>query len=219
MNKVKTLLYAVLLGLAMSPQLCHAQGTLIWTGTFGESFGNNAILSNRAEFQFSVYSSMADRSYPTLFSQITFGTQDVGSTFTIASPADDTNFNFMVTKLTDGTNELFNFLMAGFNGNSSTGAGRTTSESGIFAGTGTGPDLIGYHIQSFGLHIDSLTIQSPGSDPNHNGNWTDFRGQVTLNIYGSAVPEPSFSLLILLGSGILIYARRICKKGQPCEIF
>ena len=113
----------------------------------------------------------------------------------MSSQADDNNFDFVVNALTNGTDQAFDYVI-GASGHEIESA---SFESQLFAGVGTGPDLIGYQVQSIGLSIDSLTFQSA------------FNEQVTLNIYGTPTPEPSSSLLILLGSGVFIYARRkIC---------
>jgi len=207
MNKLKILLSALVLGLSMLPQLGNAQGSLIWNGStqpipLGSYGGINQILTTE-DAHFGPGSYPEDTNF--LFAGIYFGTSDVGRTFTIASQADDPNFNYVVNALTDGIDQNFEVSME-------YGGGYNALESQLFAGIGTGPDLIGYQIQSFTLTIDSLTLLSPGSNPNGNGIWTDFGGQVTFGIYGYAVPEPSPSWLLLLGSGIFIYASRFCKK-------
>ena len=98
--------------------------------------------------------------------------------------------------------------MVFFSGNSSNGGGAFYSytESQLFAGVGAGPDLIGYQIQSFGLHIDSLSIDS------RPGGGTDFSGQVTLGIYGIQAPEPSSAAVVSLGGGALFYLRRKTRR-------
>jgi hypothetical protein len=195
---------ALLVGLSTWPQFCRAQGSMIWSDTFANAGGSLGII-NEAEFWFGgpPYSF----NYPTqpLFNQIFFGTNDVGRTFTIASSADDPNFNFVVNTLTNGVDQTLAVLIGLTNG---TGSLFPFPESQLFAGVGTGPDLIGYQIQSFGLRVDSLSFQSPGSNPNSDGNWTDYSEQFTLSIYGSQVPEPSSVAVVLLGGGILLYLRK-----------
>ena len=198
MNKLKKLLSNLVLGLSMLPQLGNAQGSLIWSHTFSTGGGAAGI---QADFWFGPndqYTASSPLPYPSqlLFNQITFGTNDVGLTFTMASQADDTNFDYVVNALTDGTDQSFAVVI----GTSPGGVATAYYESQLFAGVGTGPDLIGYQIQSIGLQINSLTFQST------------FDEQVTMSIYGSPVPEPSSSLLILLGSGVFVYARRIFKN-------
>jgi hypothetical protein len=46
-----------------------------------------------------------------------------------------------------------------------------------FFGAQVGPsgvDLAGYAIHRIGFRVDSISIESPGTDPNGDGNWTDF---------------------------------------------
>ena len=46
-----------------------------------------------------------------------------------------------------------------------------------FLGASVGPngiDLQGYVIDRIGFRLDSLTLSTPGTDPNGNGQWTDF---------------------------------------------
>ena len=184
----------------MLPLPDFAQGSLIWSRTFSTGGGSAGIVGGQADFWFGPNGSYIGNPLPypsqLLFNQISFGTNDVGQTFTIASQADDINFNFVVNALTNGIDQSFIAVI----GASPGGVETANYESQLFAGVGTGPDLIGYQIQSVGLSIDSLTFQST------------FNEQVTLNIYGIPVPEPSPSWLVLLGGGVFIYARSFCKK-------
>jgi hypothetical protein len=206
MRKLKIWLSVGMLGLAL-PKIGHTQGSLIWSRTFSSAGGDPHIYS-QANFWLDYYqnTNSAPGHFDPLFDQISFGTNDVGHTFTIASTADDPDFSAVANELANGIDQS----MAFFIGNSSNKVGDISSdtESQLFAGVGTGPDLIGYQIQSFGLHVDSLSIQSPGSDPGHTGNWTDFSGQVTLSIYGIQVPEPSSAAVLLLGGGFFFYLRK-----------
>jgi len=67
------------------------------------------------------------------------------------------------------------------------------------------PDFYGNTIEEIAFSVDSVFLDSPGSDPGNNGIWTDFAFEGTLNIYGSRVPSevPEPSTLLLLGSGLL----------------
>ena len=65
------------------------------------------------------------------------------------------------------------------------GTGRSEAE---FFGSAAGPsgfDLYGYAIHRIGLRIDAITIESPGSDPNGDGNWTDYSFRGTLVFEGT----------------------------------
>ncbi len=199
MKKLKMLLSASVLGLALT-QLGHTQGSLLWSQSITNSF-DAANIFNVANFWVDYEHTNPPAGYfEPLFNQISFSTNDVGRTFTISSTSDDPNFAAVVNELTNGIDQTMVFFLG--NSSNQVGVGYAYSESQLFAGVGTGPDLIGYQIQSFGLHIDSLSI---GSRP---GGGTDFSGQVTLGIYGIQVPEPSSAAVILLGGGILLYLRK-----------
>jgi hypothetical protein len=60
------------------------------------------------------------------------------------------------------------------------GAGRGLWESAF----GASPDFQGYTVTAIGLSINSLTFESPGRNPNGDGNWTDCFYNVTFKIYG-----------------------------------
>jgi hypothetical protein len=89
-----------------------------------------------------------------------------------------------------------------------------STESGIFGGVlgGNGIDLAGFQIDKVGLRVDSLSIVSPGSNPNGDGQWTDTSGQISFLFEGvRAVPEPSTCALALAGltcGGYLVRRRR-----------
>lgn len=178
---------------------------MIWSQTF-TSGGGSIGVSTQAVFWLDYYSNAGPPPgyFHPIFDQISFGTNDIGHTFTISSIADDPDFAFVANALTNGVDEQIVFSLSSSPGS----GGPIYSESELFAGVGTGPDLIGYQIQSFGLHNDSLSFQTPGSNPGGDGNWTDWSGQATLGIYGIQVPEPSSAAVILLGGGILFYLRK-----------
>ncbi len=199
MKRLKSLLLTITLG-ATFPQLGHPQGSLLWSYSITNSFDTANIFSVANFWVDYDHTNPLPGNLEPLFAQISFGTNDVGNTFTISSTSGDPNFAAFVNDLTNGVDQYMVFFLG--NSSNQVGVGYAYSESQLFAGVGTGPDLIGYQIQSFGLQVDSLSI---GSRP---GGGTDFSGQVTLSIYGIQIPEPSSVAVILLGGGILIYLRR-----------
>ena len=145
---------------------------------------------------------------------------DVGKTFTanLGTPFFAKNIGLA----TDGANNR----VALFAGN----GGNLAYEAEFFYGaphspfyTGTA-DLKGYSIDHVTLHVDQLTSVSPGSEPNHEGNWSDWTFTGTVAFYGSgsslqitpepgsppqATPEPGSLALAMLGViGIVAYRRR-----------
>ena len=129
---------------------------------------------------------------------------DVGQT--IYRDDTDPQFAAFVANLTNGIDNTIVF-------NSSSG-GSGSSESGIFGGVlgGNGIDLAGFQIDKVGLRVDSLSIVSPGSDPNGNGEWTNTSGQISFLFEGvRAVPEPSTYAMALAGlacGGYSLFGRR-----------
>lgn len=65
-----------------------------------------------------------------------------------------------------------------------------------------------------GLIIDSVTrtitveLDSPGSDPNGDGIWTDFLVTGAYEIYGSPIPEPASLSLLVVGSALALRKRK-----------
>jgi hypothetical protein len=52
---------------------------------------------------------------------------------------------------------------------------------------GASPDLAPHRLSSVSLEVDSASVASPGSDPNHDGNWTDVRFYAHLVVYGDSL--------------------------------
>ena len=197
MKNLKTLLFILAIGITMLPLFSYAQGTMIWSNSYGVGQSGHSIFTN-LNFEFGPGDYLESTNF--LFLNRPLNVNDVGHVITIVSSAGDPSFNFIVNALTNGTDQSFDIRLGS--------ADTARYESQLFGGIGSGPDLIGYQINSIDLLVDSLSFQSPGLDLFHDGMWTDAGGQVTLSIYGELVPEPSPSWLVLLGGGVLLYARR-----------
>lgn len=178
-------------------------GRINWTSSMG-----CAVITS--EMNFSVVFDLNETSR--IFDSLLVDTSHVGVEYFATSSSGfspDNGFDKFTEYLTDGSDEALLFwsesgLSSGY------GSGMGTWESLWF---GTFPDFKGYTVEALGLRINSLTIESPGADPNGDGVWTDSTWNVTLNVYGQQpVPEPTTMLLV--GSGLLGMAafRRKLKK-------
>lgn len=129
---------------------------------------------------------------------------DVGKTFRQSSATSE-SFGFFASMLSSGTDDAFligNYLPSGG------GSGVANYESAFlskFVPTQS-VDFYGYEITEVGLTVDSLTIDSPGQNPNGDGLWTDYSYDVTFTIYG--IPEPATGLLLGLGGLALLRKRK-----------
>lgn len=121
----------------------------------------------------------------------------------VANASNSPDFNAVAAQLTNGSTDDNVFVETG------------VSTVGIAAGLhsesywshGATADFHGYQLTSIELYIDSVSFASPGTDPNGDGNWTDFTIARQLRFYGVAVPEPT-SLAGLLIGGLLMQRRR-----------
>lgn len=124
----------------------------------------------------------------TLFEDLSFTSADSGKILS-ATASNDPDFNNIVTRLTNGIKDdvfFYTTIDSGF-------AGTTTSEANAFSLRTV--DFKKFEINSIDLVISSLTIVSPGEDPNGDGIWTDSIYDVEIVINGEAkpiiVPEPT----------------------------
>ena len=115
---------------------------------------------------------------------------DSGQRFRLNS---GTEFDQMAGFLANGVDETLGIRT----GNS----GRGANESLYFPGLN---DLPPFQITSIDLVINSITIDTPGRDPNGDGVWTDFSLNFHIEVFGqpsNVVSEPA--LPILLGLGLM----------------
>lgn len=122
------------------------------------------------------------------------GVAEIGQTFEMSSK----NKAAFIARLTDGIDDMLYIDLAGFG----------QLESQWFAGIPglSGPDLMGFDITRIEFRLDHISFDAPGSDPNGNGQWTDFRVSLTFNFHGVApqqIEVPGPGGLGLLGLGLL----------------
>lgn len=112
---------------------------------------------------------------------VTLSGDDAGTTMSLG-PDGNSDFDEAVALLTNGVNDevaLWRTLVGG--GAAITGSFETDAFSGG-ALDGQEPDFVGAEITSISLELDSVSIQSPGNDPNGDGLWTDafFEGRIVV---------------------------------------
>ena len=123
---------------------------------------------------------------------------DVGSTINFTP--ESKGFDKLASILTNGTNDIIMFTIG------SGGVGRY--EERIVNKFIDSPwvDFYGYEISEVILTINDYTLNSPGHNPNGDGNWTDIHLDLTFSVYGEPVPEPCSIFLLSMG-GLFLYRR------------
>ena len=187
-----------------------AQAAILGTHNLSTAGGS---ADKYTDYQLTLTVGSASDRYPTnapLFDGLKVTPSDVGRTFTV-NAATDSDFNQFANFLTDGNSDAIQLKM----GSGTLGsAGSTLGASGnLFGGK---PDLAGNQINSISMRINSFNLDSPGTDPNGDGVWTDEAFNITLIVEGeplspnksTAVPEASSTLGVLafgaFGSGLML---------------
>ncbi len=170
-------------------QICSLSLT---TGTGSPGVYSSAVIS------FGDFDSWIEMgSVPMLFDDVARTAADAGATLTATSA--DPHFAPVVQRLTNGVHGDIYF---GFGGNLLGDAENVT-----FLAAGYTPpndiDLQGFTIDTITLTINTLSFNSPGSNPNGDGNWTNASYACTVRIYGAAAAVPEPATMILLGTGAL----------------
>lgn len=125
---------------------------------------------------------------------------DQGKTFIISQSVDE-HFNSFVAALTDGQPSSIS------SGSRINGSEKTSTEFMFFhdLSSQNGVDLQGQKIDHIEIRFNRLTLSSPGSDPNHDGLWTDFSYGAT--VFVVAVPEPAPASLLIWGLAVLLFRK------------
>jgi uncharacterized repeat protein (TIGR03803 family) len=170
-----------------SPAILTVTGSPLPPGTLAvrriSVAGGCADIMDRLRFTFG-YCPGGGRPTNGLFNALLLTTKDVGRVFPIAQ-ADDTNFAFVVSILTNGTADWVGYLIEG-----ACGSGEAALEQDFFSPLppgGNGIDFAGLHIDNIALEIDQLTFTPSGSGPP----WTDFTGSFLLFVNSEPWSRPT----------------------------
>lgn len=134
-----------------------------------------------------------------------FTTNDVGRVFYLTA-AEDPDFTVLASNLVNGQADRIGYTWH-YSPIYPGDPGTQQYEDYMLAGSPfltNGIDLQGTVIDGFSLRINDLTLDSPGSDLNGDGNWTDLRFSMTLSIEGHVIPEPSTLFLCFTGLAALL---------------
>jgi hypothetical protein len=133
---------------------------------------------------------------------VNLGTYSAGSGNGYLALTSGPEFDFLVNTFTNGIDDSLGYSISTF---SAGGVSTSTVPESVFfngaPGQKNGIDLAGSSIGEIDFFVTN-NISSPGSDPNHDGIWTDYAFSVNMQVQSvSSVPLPS--AIVLLGSGLL----------------
>jgi hypothetical protein len=136
------------------------------------SAGGSALITSDVKLVFCIDNDSQNCSTHPLES-LTFAPATPASVGTTIWAANDAGFQGVTAQLTDGSVDLVGYVAI----LDPSGPGWfVQSEPDLFdRSTGVGGvDLSGYWIDRIGFRVDSLTLNSPGENPNGDGIWTDY---------------------------------------------
>jgi uncharacterized repeat protein (TIGR03803 family) len=153
------------LGAQTNPPL----GSLAVVRISGAGAGCNDVVDS-IRFTFGYWSGLTGPTHG-IFDQFVLTTNDIGKVFTI-SGADDPDFSFLVSILTNGRSDSVGDSIA----TGRCGESESTDESRFFSPLppgGNNVDFAGFHIDHFALRVDDLAFV-------HSGEWTDMSWNLLL---------------------------------------
>jgi hypothetical protein len=205
MPKARVLFPTLFAALASAMVARSACGSLLFS--HASVVSNAGIASSSTSFR-ALYAYGSTPDQPTLFETGTWSIADIGTT-RLATASLDPDFTAFAGYLTDGVggyDQLIDFLLDGINGG---GVGYSDFEAAYVYGNPSDPrvDLHGYRVDSLALRLDSLTVATPGSNPNHDGIWTDYSAHFTLSAFGD-VPEPTLPGIASAAAATMLLRRR-----------
>ncbi|MCX6722385.1 MAG: PEP-CTERM sorting domain-containing protein [Candidatus Staskawiczbacteria bacterium] len=126
---------------------------------------------------------------------------------TLYATPSDVGYNSFVNYLKDANGGYLVISMVNPSTGTDFGIGYSKSEL---------PSLQGANINGLSLKINTMQLNTPGSDPNHNGIYTDGNFSVTLQTTGA--PEPTPTVLLLIGFAVFSLRRKrknFCLNVSP----
>jgi hypothetical protein len=169
-----------------------AQDTLATAQIYG--YGGARVIRSAVTVRFGIDTGL-EMVHP-IFDTIALTPADVGRLFPITQ-SQDSDFTALAGVLTDGQPSQIGYR------NDINGSGEFARENLFFLSLpagGNGIDFQGFYIDDIALRLDSLTIASPGRNPNRDGLWTDFSYTATIFVNGTPVPEPTSIALFGFGA-------------------
>lgn len=128
-----------------------------------------------------VESTPGSMSFPEVFEDDILTPASVGTTI-VSAGDDDVEIPQLVALLTNGVDDAMRVRLE-----CDTGCASTSQQpESVFtwAVRRSGPDLVGYTITRFELHVLEVSFDVPGSDPNGDGNWQERYAEVRVEIHG-----------------------------------
>lgn len=157
-------------------------------------FGSNAVTGLRVRLAFgpdaSFYSGLD------LYESSILSQSDEGRIL-VADASSDPDFGAIAAQLTNGY--AYDKVFVEVRAIEASAAGAPWDESFWAAHPGsTAPaDFSNYILERLELVIERSSWNSPGSNPNSNGVWTDFQIDARLDFYGRPVPEPMLAASLI----------------------
>jgi hypothetical protein len=199
--KIKFLKIAGVFGLSLLffPEV---YGQTLLTQAFVSSGGGVYGITN--SLNLTIVGGTSPRSHqPLLFQNVLVQTGDVGQVYTLGLTDDPADFTLITHYLTDGIVDYLGYqATVGSGGGGRSGVPEALFFSSLPSGS-NGIDLEGFNIDYYTLVFTSLDFESPGSDPNNNGLWTDYSYSARFSVYGEPVPEPASLTVICLVLSVL----------------
>ena len=122
-----------------------------------------------------------------LFDTLTIRPENEGQTYSISSLLDDPDYDGFTALFTNGQSDPLGFAIMYPEGGSS---GQGFGESVLFSGAV--PDAVGYQIDGYAVTVNRLSLDEPSNT---------YAFDYSFQAYGTPIPEPSTTALLL--SGIL----------------